>query len=71
MPSPVFMNSKKLIALASDLPFFEIASMLVRFNHVPRVIVNTDHSIMCRLRDRQDERSIETLQPCCPVTLQS
>jgi hypothetical protein len=28
------------------LRLFEIASMLVRFNHVARVIVNANHSIM-------------------------
>jgi hypothetical protein len=30
----------------SALPFFELASVLVRFNHVARFIVNTNHGIM-------------------------
>jgi hypothetical protein len=46
MASPVFMNSKELIALASDSPRFEIARVLVRFDHVARFIVNANHSIM-------------------------
>jgi len=46
MASPVFMNSKELIALASDSPLFELARLLMRFDHIASVIVNADHSIM-------------------------
>jgi hypothetical protein len=46
MASPVFVNSKELIALASDSPLFELARVLVRFDHVARCIVNPNHSIM-------------------------
>jgi hypothetical protein len=28
-------------------PLFEIASVLVRLNHVPSGVVNADHRIMC------------------------
>jgi hypothetical protein len=31
---------------ATDCTLFEIARVLVRFNHVARIIVNADHSIM-------------------------
>jgi hypothetical protein len=42
----VFMNSKELIAPVSISPLFEIARVLVRFNHVARVIVSANHSAM-------------------------
>jgi hypothetical protein len=32
--------------LLATLPFFEIARVLVRFDHVARFIVNVDHSVM-------------------------
>jgi hypothetical protein len=38
MASPVFVNSKELIALASDSPLFELARVLVRLNHLASVI---------------------------------
>jgi hypothetical protein len=40
MASPVFVNSKQLIALASDSPLFKIASVLVRVDHVASFIAN-------------------------------
>jgi len=40
------MNSKELIALASDSPLFELACVLVHFDHVTRMIVNANHNIM-------------------------
>jgi hypothetical protein len=43
MASPVFVNSKELIALASSSPLFEIALVLVRLDHVASFIVNADH----------------------------
>jgi hypothetical protein len=43
MASPVFVNSKQLIALASDSPLFKIASVLVRVDHVASFIVNANH----------------------------
>jgi hypothetical protein len=46
MASPVFVNSKELIALASDSPLFEIARVLVRLDHVASVIVNANHGVI-------------------------
>jgi hypothetical protein len=42
----VFMNSKELIAPVSISPLFEIALVLVRFDHVARFIVDANHGIM-------------------------
>jgi len=33
--------------------FFEIARVLVRFNHVARFIVNSNYSIICYTMERQ------------------
>jgi hypothetical protein len=35
-----------LLGRLIELPLFEIASVLVRFDHVARFIVNADHRIM-------------------------
>jgi hypothetical protein len=43
----VFMNSKELIAPVSISPLFEIALVLVRFDHVARIIINANHGPMC------------------------
>jgi hypothetical protein len=32
------------------LPLFELARVLVRFDHVARVIINADHSVMRALK---------------------
>jgi len=37
----------------STSPLFEIACVLVRFNHVARFIVNANYSIICYMMERQ------------------
>jgi hypothetical protein len=46
MASPVFMNSKELIASASDSPLFELARLLVRLDHLASFIVNANYSMV-------------------------
>jgi hypothetical protein len=40
------LKSKERIVLASALPIFELARVLVRFDHIAGLIVNADHGIV-------------------------